>query len=85
MAKKIDKETLSYFLGILSIAFIFVNPIAGLIMGIFGFKIGKNLKLNESIKLSKIGIILNILLMVLYIVVVVYSFTTGFNSTFPTI
>ena len=70
----------AYVLGIISIVLAFVSPVAGLIVGIIGFVYGKKDKTplsEKGKKLSRIGIILSIIWL---IVVLAISFYVGMNS-----
>ena len=55
--KKQDLSLASYTLGILSIVFAFFTPIAGLILGIIGFRVSGKKKLPLSKKAKKLNVI----------------------------
>lgn len=87
MADKIDFASMSYLLGILSIVFAFVSPVAGLILGIIGLNQGKRHGGDKAKKLNTIGIILSIIFIVVSLIAVYYSVTSngGLGDFFPTI
>jgi|APSaa5957512622_1039677.scaffolds.fasta_scaffold01620_14 MFS family permease len=65
--KKQDLSLASYTLGILSIVFAFFTPIAGLILGIIGFRVSGKKKLplsKKAKKLNVIGIVLSIIFVI---------------------
>jgi preprotein translocase subunit SecG len=68
--KKSDRSQVGYLLGILSIVLAFFTPLAALILGIVGFNISKKQKTDLGTKgkgLSKIGIILSVIFLLIYI------------------
>lgn len=75
---KIDIASVSYVLGILSIVFAFVSPIAGLVLGIIGFRQSKKKKVKESNKLNSIGITLSAIMLVLSIIAIIVG-SSGSN------
>ena len=80
MAKKDGFGEVSYVLGIISIVFAFVSPMAGLVIGIIGMvhsKKGKDSLSAKGRKFSKIGIILSVIMLIIIIAVAIY---TGINS-----
>jgi len=85
MADKIDVASVSYVLGILSIVFAFVSPLAGLILGIIGLVQSKKYKIEKSKRLSTIGIILSIIFLIISIIALFYSISSGLTDFFPSI
>ena len=73
MAEKINNATISYAFGILSIIFAFFTPVAGLIIGIIGFRKSKKAKLKDAKKLNIIGIVISVILLVVSIALIIYS------------
>ena len=85
MAEKIDFKSVSYVLGILSIVFAFISPMAGLILGIIGLVQAKKQKAQRAKRLNIIGIILSVIFLIISAVVLVYSVASGINTFFPSI
>jgi len=85
MAEKIDLASVSYVLGILSIVFAFVSPLAGLVLGIIGLVQSNKYKLGRSKKLNIIGIILSIIFIIISIIAIIYSVSNGLTDLFPSI
>ena len=84
MAEKINNATLSYGFGILSIVFAFFTPVAGLIIGIIGFRKSKQAKLESARKLNIIGIVISVVLLIVSLGLLAYSISQGLNPTnFP--
>ncbi len=87
--KKTDFSLVSYTFGIISIVLAFFTPIAGLVFGIIGVVQSKKQKTALSLKakkLSTIGIVLSIILIIVSLVIT-YFFTDQLNalgSTLPT-
>jgi uncharacterized membrane protein len=80
--KKEDFSQVSYILGIVSIVLAFFTPLAGLIFGIIGFKLGKKSKNPSSKKardLNKIGIIISAIMLLVIIVIAIVSDTLSTN------
>ena len=73
MAEKINHATIAYVFGILSIIFAFFTPVAGLIIGIIGFRKSKKAKLKDAKKLNIIGIVISVILLVVSIALIIYS------------
>ena len=73
MAEKINNATIAYIFGILSIIFAFFTPVAGLIIGIIGFRKSKKAKLKDAKKLNIIGIVISVILLVVSIALIIYS------------
>ena len=73
MAEKINHATIAYVFGILSIIFAFFTPVAGLIIGIIGFRKSKKAKLKDAKKLNIIGIVISAILLVVSIALIIYS------------
>lgn len=82
MAEKIDFKSVSYVLGILSIVFAFISPMAGLILGIIGLVQAKKQKAQRAKRLNVIGIILSVIFLIISAVVLISS---GINTFFPSI
>lgn len=85
MAEKIDFKSVSYVLGILSIVFAFISPMAGLILGIIGLVQAKKQKALRAKRLNIIGIILSVIFLIISAVVLIYSVASGINTFFPSI
>ena len=85
MAEKVDIVTVSYVLGILSIVFTFVSPVAGLILGLVGLSQSKKHRVAETKKLNIIGIVLSVIFLIISIIAIVYSVKSGASSFFPSI
>lgn len=71
------KEDTSYVLGIMSIVFGFVSPLAGLVFGIIGVKLSGNHKSEMSKKgkkYSKIGIFISIIVLIITMIVSWYLY-----------
>jgi len=87
--KKEDYGTVSYVLGIVSIVFAFFSPLAGLVLGIVGFRLGRGQKSSfakKGAKLSKIGIVISLIILVIAIVVAIVSYLSGGPaSSFPVV
>jgi len=79
-----------YVLGILSIIAAFANPMVGLVSGIIGVVLGKKQKSELAIegkKLSKLGLILSIVVLIIFVVSAIYfGITKGLGQlgNFPT-
>ena len=73
MAEKINHATIAYIFGILSIVFAFFTPVAGLIIGIIGFRKSKKAKLKDAKKLNIIGIVISVILLGVSIALIIYS------------
>jgi len=85
MAEKIDVASVSYVLGILSIVFSFVSPLAGLILGIIGLTQSKKYGIQKARKLNTIGIVLSIVFLIISIIALFYSIGNGLTDFFPSI
>ncbi len=85
MAEKIDFVSVSYVLGILSLVFAFVSPVAGLILGIIGFNQSKKHGVSRAKRFNLVGIILSIIFLVISIVILYYSVNSGLTNFFPSI
>ena len=75
MAEENFESKAIYVLGILSIVAAFANPIIGLVAGIVGLTLDKKQKselVAKGRKLSKIGLILSIIVLIIFIVSAVY-------------
>lgn len=84
--KKSDSGNASYVLGIVSIVLAFFTPLAGLIFGIIGMNIGKNTSspiAQRGVKLSKIGLIISIIMLVIVVAVPLLFGSSGIVDTFP--
>ncbi len=81
--KKEDfEEKVSYVLGIISIVIFLFSPLLGLISGIVGFNMSKKSAgplAKRANKISKTGIILNIIILALVIIAGIYAVLTGWN------
>ncbi len=72
--KKENIEVIAYIVGILSLVFSFISPVAGLVLGIIGFVHAKKEKSPMSMKgkrLSILGIIISVIMIVLVIVLAI--------------
>jgi len=81
--QKGDYGIVSYILGIASIVFAFVSPLAGLAFGIIGLVHGrksKNPSAGRGKKLSTIGIIISAIMLIVVTVIAVYTGLTELNS-----
>jgi len=85
MADKIDMASVSYVLGILSIVFAFVSPLAGLILGIIGLVQSRKYSVAKARKLNTIGIILSIVFLIISVIALIYSINSGLTDFFPSI
>ena len=90
MADKIDYGSVVYVLGILSIVFAFVSPVAGLIFGIIGINHSKKQGVSgSSRRLNIIGVVLSVVLLIISLIAIYYSVRngltdyTGISSIFP--
>lgn len=83
MANKINIESVAYILGILSIVFGFISPLAGLIIGIIGLNQSKKKNVKEAKKLNTIGITISIIVLIIVIITFFYSLSTGTGELFP--
>ncbi len=61
----------SFTLGILSVIFIILNPVIGLVLGIIGFIFGKKQNKIQKTSLSKAGIVLSIIGIILSVTIVI--------------
>lgn len=80
--KKTDFSLVSYTFGIISIVLAFFTPIAGLVFGIIGVVQSKKQKTALSLKakkLSTIGIVLSIILLIVSLVIT-YFLTDQLNA-----
>ena len=78
--KKLDFGIASYILGILSIIFGIATPFAGFITGIVGIVLSKRQKNGFSTrgkKLSIIGIVISIIVLVATMIITYYAAQTG--------
>ena len=82
---KIDIASVSYVLGILSIVFAFVSPVAGLILGLISLTQSKKHGVSRAKRLSTIGIILSIVFLIISIIALFYSINSGLTDFFPSI
>ena len=85
MVEKIDFRSVSYVLGILSIVFAFVSPLAGLILGIIGMVQAKKQRAVRAKRLNVIGIILSVIFLIISAVALIYTAASGINAFFPSI
>ena len=78
----------SYILGIVSIVLAFFTPLAALIFGIVGVVIGRKqggTNSTKGVKLSKIGIIISIIVLILIIAIsIIFGTKAGVINNFPT-
>ncbi len=73
--KKIDFSLIAYILGIVSIVFGILQPLAGIVLGIVGLIYCKKQKDNlskKAKKLNTIGIVIGVIVMILSIVVTMF-------------
>jgi len=83
MADKIDFGTSGYVLGIVSIILGVLQPVAGLIIGIVGINLSKKEKgdlARRGKKMSKIGIIVSIIFLLIYLGLVVLGTQYGLSN-----
>ena len=86
MADKIDFVSVSYVLGILSIVFAFLSPIAGLVLGIIGLVQSKRHGVSKARNLNILGIVLSIIFFIVSMIILFYSLNTaGITNLFPSI
>ena len=78
---KIDLRTVTYVIGILSIVFAFVNPIAGLILGIIGIVQSKKQNFPKAKKLNTIGVVISVIFIVILIIVSIYAASKGIDTS----
>lgn len=79
--EKLFESKVSYVMGLASIVFAFLSPIAGLVLGILGLTTskGENTELGKKTKkLSKIGITISVIILILFVVITIYA---GLNMT----
>jgi heme/copper-type cytochrome/quinol oxidase subunit 2 len=82
MAEK-EYGEVAYILGIVSLVFAFISPVAGLIIGIIGFSHGKKEKTalaERGKKLSRLAIIISIIILAITIAVAVYTGVSSLDS-----
>ncbi len=85
--KKTDFSLASYIFGIVSIVLAFFTPLAGLVFGIIGLVQSKKQKTALSLnakKLSTIGIILSIILIIVSLVITFFFTQEGLSNYFQT-
>ena len=73
----------AYILGIVSIVMAVVSPLAGLVIGIIGFNFGKKNNTPLSMKgrkLSRIGIIISVIWLVIVIAFTIYAGLGSLNT-----
>ena len=80
---KIDLESISYVMGLLSIVLAFFSPFAGLIIGIIGYSQAKKKNFTEARRLNAVGMILSVVVVLLIVVGVIFFGDGGVNSIFP--
>ena len=73
MAEKINKTSVAYALGIVSIVFAFFSPFAGIILAIVGLTGSNKMKSKEAKRMNIVGLVLGIIMAIIYIVSVAYS------------
>ena len=81
--KKEGFGEVAYVLGIMSIVLAFFTPLAGLIFGIIGMVHGKKAKDSLSMRgkrLSTIGIILSVIMLIIVVAIAVYTGLSSLNS-----
>lgn len=72
MTEKEDFSEISYVLGIMSIVFGFISPIAGLVFGIIGLKLSNKQNSNlskKAKKFSKWGIVISIVVFFILVII----------------
>jgi len=85
--KKTDFSLASYIFGIVSIVLAFFTPLAGLVFGILGLVYSKKQKTVLSLnakKLSTIGIILSIILIIVSLIITFFFTQGGLSNYFQT-
>jgi len=85
--KKTDFSLASYIFGIVSIVLAFFTPLAGLVFGILGLVYSKKQKTVLSLKakkLSTIGIILSIILIIVSLIITFFFTQEGLSNYFQT-
>jgi hypothetical protein len=88
MSDKVDSAFVSYILGIVSIVLGFIQPVAGLIFGIIGVvqsKRDSGAVAKKGKKLSIIGIVISVIVLILVIVISMYAQVkfSGLQGSFP--
>ena len=83
MAEKIDFVSVGYVLGILSIVFAFVSPVAGVVLGIIGLIQSKRHGISRIKKMNIAGIVLGLVFFIIEIIALFYSANSGLGSLFP--
>lgn len=81
--KKEGSGEFAYVFGIISIVLAFFTPVAGLIFGIIGMVQSNRSKTPLSLKgkkLSKIGIILSVLMIIIVMAIGIYTGISSLNS-----
>ncbi len=77
----------SYTLGIISIVLAFFSPLAGLIIGIVGLNLSKKERSSLALrgnKLSKVGLVLSAIILVIYIILAIVAISQGESApNFP--
>jgi len=81
--EELNYEVPSFVLGILSIVFAFVSPLAGLISGIVGLVQSKKQSTTMSLKAKKLNTIGIVLSGVMLILTVIFTIVMGPAGTFP--
>jgi len=85
--KKTDFSLVSYTFGIMSIVLAFFTPVAGLVFGIIGIVQSKKQKTALSLnakKLSTIGIVLSVILLIVSLVITYFFASEGLSNYFQT-
>jgi len=86
MSNKEDLGLAGYILGIISIVFAFINPIAGLVVGAIGMFLSKKqntVTAKFGVKLNKIGIIISIIVLIISGIILYYSIINGVSGANP--
>ncbi len=77
--ERINKDSIAYTLGILSIVFAFTSALTGIIVSIIGVYQSKGLK--KARRLNVIGLVLSIVMFIINIIAGIYFLNSGLSST----
>jgi uncharacterized membrane protein len=81
--EKMNYEVPSFVLGIISIVFAFVSPLAGLVLGIVGLVQSKKQSTTMSMKAKKLNKIGIIIAAIVLIATILFTALMGSFETFP--